>query len=216
MRYFLFCSFQKHVLSTLCLIGSLAMSTSASAVIINFDTDQAGNPYTGAGDHFVAAEYTGVIINDSDPTAGITYVNQINPLNVGTAISGYYVNIGAFDGVQTQLTLDFTTAVTEIGFDYANPTGNLSVWAYDSLDNLLDMSNYLGGDAFINQAGFDQFAGYVSVSGVGNISRLVIEPGSNQALIVDNLDFRPVPLPAALPLFAAGLVGMGLIRRRKS
>ena len=76
------------------------------------------------------------------------------------------------------------------------------------------MSNYVGGDAFINQAGFNQLAGHMSLSGVGNISRLVIEPGPNQALIVDNLNFRPVPLPAALPLFASGLLGLGLIRRR--
>ncbi len=216
MKNYTLFSVKKNLLTTLFCAGSLLMSSSASAVFINFDTDQAGTPYTGLVDRFIATEYDGVTINDSDPTTGITYVNLTNPRNVGTAISGYYINVGAFEGVQTQVVMDFSTAVTDISFDYATPRGDLSIWAYDSLDNLLDMSSYLGAGLFINQAGFDQRSGSVSLSGVGNISRLVIEPGTNQALILDNLDFRPVPLPAALPLFATGLIGLGLIRRRSN
>jgi len=202
------------LLSTFLLFNGLLLSGAASAAFINFDTDQAGTPYVGLSDSFVANEYNGVIINDSDPTVGSTYVNLINPANVGTSISGYYVNIGAFAGVQTRLTLDFTTAVSVVNFDFANPQGYLTVSAYDAANNLLGSSNYLGSNIFINQAGFNVLAGNVSISGLGNISKLIIEPNFNEALIFDNLSFRPVPIPAALPLFVSGLLGLGLIRRR--
>lgn len=192
----------------------LAVSSNASAAFIDFNTLQNGTPYTGLGDAFVAAEYAGVVINDSDPTAASTYVNQINPLNVGTAISGYYVNVGAFDGVQTQMTLDFTTSVTSVSFDFAAPLGVLSVQAYDGGGGSLGLFNYLGADTFINQAGFNVLAGHVDIAGIGNIASLVIEPNFNETLILDNLDFQPVPVPAALPLMLSGLLGLGLVRRR--
>lgn len=194
----------------------LAFSSNSGAAFINFDTLQNGTPYAGLGDAFVAAEYDGVVINDSDPSAGITYVNLINPENVGTAISGYYANIGAFSGVQTQVTLDFTTDVTSVAFDFANPQGYLTVYAFDGGGGSLGVFNYFGNSSFVNQAGFTYAngAGHVDVSGIGNIASLVIEPNFNEALIVDNLDFQPVPVPAALPLLISGLLGLGLVKRR--
>jgi len=206
----------KKTLVSVSLISGLALSSVASAAFIDFDTDQGGAPYVGPFDSFISTEYNGVIINDSDPTLNSTFVNLINPANVGTSISGYYANIGAFAGVQTQVTLDFTTAVSSVDFDFANAQGFLTVSAFNANNDLLDMSNYLGADAFINQAGFGISAGHVSLSGFGDISKLIIEPNFNEALILDNLGFRPVPLPAAFPLFTAGLIGLAFIRRRKT
>ena len=193
----------------------LVSVNSALADFIDFDTNQAGVPYAGLGDSFVSNEYNGVVINDSDPTFGLTYVNLTNPLNVGTAISGYYVNVGAFDGIQTQIVIDFTTSVSSVGFHFANPQGFLNVTPYDAGGVAMAPANFLGGDTFINQAGFDYLAGVASFSGIGNISKLVIEPNFNEALALDNLRFSPVPIPAALPLFATGLFGLGFLSRRK-
>lgn len=193
----------------------LASINAAYAVSIDFNTDQGGTPYVGLGDSFVANEYNGVIINDSDPVPGSTFVNETNPLNVGTDINGYYVNVGAFDNVQTQLTLDFTTPVTEVSFDFANPQGFLTITAFDVGGASLGNFVFLGNDIFINQAGANQGAGHVDIMGIGNIAALVIEPNFNEALILDNLNFSPVPIPAALPLFAAGLLGLSFIGRRK-
>jgi hypothetical protein len=192
----------------------LAISTSSNAAFIDFNTQQNGTPYVGLGGSFVAAEYNGVVINDSDITPGSTYVNQTNAANVGTAINGYYVNVGAFSGIQTQLTLDFTTAVTSVSFDFANPQGYLTVTAFDTGGGVLSVFNAFSTGVFINQAGFNQGSGHVDVSGLGNIGSLLIEPNFNEALIFDNLRFEPVPVPAALPLLLSGLIGLGMIKRR--
>ena len=211
-------SLVKHSFFSIVFVVGVGFSTAASAVSINFDTRQDGTPYVGLGESFPANEYNGVVINDSDPSTGFTFVNLINPVNVGTAISGYYVNIGAFDGTpQTQLTLDFTTVVTDASFDFANPTGALTVSAFDVSGASLGVFNFMGMDLFVNQAGFDQNAGHVDISGIGEIASLLIEPGLDQALIFDNLNFSPVPVPAAVWLFGSGLIGLvGLARRKKA
>ena len=214
--YKISCFRVKHAFFSIVFVVGIGFSSTASAVFIDFDTRQDGTPYTGLGDFFLANEYNGVVINDSDPTAGSTYVNLINPVNVGTAISGYYVNIGAFDVTpQTQLTLDFTTAVTDASFDFANPTGDLTVSAFDVSGASLGVFNFMGTDLFVNQAGFNQNAGHVGISGIGEIASLLIEPGLNQALIFDNLNFSPVPVPAAVWLFGSGLIGLIRVARRK-
>jgi len=84
-------------------LTSVMASFGASATVIDFDTDASGTPYSGIGDSFHASEYAplGVQINDSDPASGITFVNLINPVNVGTDISGYHVNVGAFAGISS-------------------------------------------------------------------------------------------------------------------
>ena len=207
----------KKVLSLLALTTGLILASinTAHAVFIDFDTDQAGIPYAGPGSSFVAGEYNGVVINDSDPAAGSTFVNLINPGNLGTDINGYYVNVGAFDGVQTQLTMDFTTHIESVAFNFANPQGFLTVTSFDGSGVAMAPVNYFGVGAFINQAGSTVTAGSVSINGIGNISKLVIEPNFNEALILDNLEFSPIPVPAALPLLASGLICLSLVGRRK-
>lgn len=62
-----------HLSMTFILISCLTFFNTASAVLIDFDTDQGGAPYVGLGDSFIANEYNGVIVNDSDPSAGSTF-----------------------------------------------------------------------------------------------------------------------------------------------
>ena len=204
-------------IQTLLCATILAMPLAASAATIDFNTDGGGVPFVGLSDSFAAAEYAGVLINDSDPSAGSSFVNLINPGNAGTSISGYYVNIGAFAGKATFADFNFTTAVSSVSFDFADATGLLSVLVFDGSNNIISSSITLGTDAFLNQAGFSIKAGSVAVSGAGNISRVVLLPNSNEALIVDNLAFTPVPVPAALPLLGGGLLTLlAGMRRRKA
>jgi hypothetical protein len=202
-------------IQTLFCAAVLAVPMAASAATIDFNTDGGGAPFVGASDSFVAAEYTGVTINDSDPAVGSSFVNLINPGNVGTSISGYYMNIGAFAGRATFADFKFSTSVSSVSFDFADATGLLSVLVFDDSDNIISSSITLGTDNFLNQAGFNIKAGSFAVSGVGNISRIVLVPNSNEALIVDNLAFTPVPVPAALPLLGGGLLSLLGMRRRK-
>jgi hypothetical protein len=196
---------------------ALAAGSGAHAAAINFDTNAAGNPYSSLSDSFAASEYAvlGVTLHDSDPVAGSTYVNLINPVNVGTAISGYYVNVGAFSGALTYLDLQFSVPVTSVAFDFATPSGQLGVFAFGADGKVLAGIPFVGTDSFVNQAGFNENAGHVSLAGFGPISRVLVNPSINEALIFDNLQYTPVPLPAAAWLFSAGLFGMVGIARRK-
>lgn len=201
---------------TLLCASVLAVPMAASAATINFNTDGGGVPFIGLGDSFAAAEYAGVVISDSDPAIGSSFVNLNNPANVGTSISGYYMNIGAFAGRATFADFKFTTSVSSVSFDFADAAGLLSVLVFDDSNNIISSSITLGTDNFFNQAGFVLSAGSYAVSGVGNISRIVLLPPSNNALIVDNLSFTPVPVPAALPLLGGGLLTLlAGMRRRK-
>ena len=207
----------KNFFISIVFVSSVGFSATASAIFIDFDTKQDGTSYSGLGGSFPANEYNGVVINDSDPGPGVTFVDQLNPLNVGTSISGYYVNVGAFDSTpQTQLTLDFTTVVSDVSFDFANPSGDLTVSVFDISGGSLGVFNYVGTDLFINQAGFNYGAGNVVISGIGDIASVLIEPAINQTLVIDNLNFSPVPIPAAVWLFGSGLIGLiGIARRKK-
>ena len=196
--------------------AALALPVVSNAAVIDFNTDGGGGPFVGLGDSFAAAEYAGVVINDSDPALGSTFVNLINPANVGTSISGYYINVGAFAGTATYVDFKFTTAVTSVSFDFADPNGVLTVLVFNSSNALIASPFLFGGNPFVNQAGFPVNAGSALLTGIGNISRIVLLPIPNEALIVDNLAFTPVPVPAALPLLGGGLLMLVARRRRQA
>jgi hypothetical protein len=198
---------------------AITFSTASQAVLINFDTRQNGTVFTGQSDSFGAAEYSGVAIQDSDPTSGSSFVNLSNPLNVGTSISGYYVNIGAFAGINpTSLTFIFGNQITSFSFDFATPSGDLSVSTFDSAGVLISQGSFLGSSSFINQAGFELAAGQVSLAGFTNVASVIIQANENQGLIVDNVNYTlaTVPLPASSALVLAGLLGFTALRKSRA
>jgi hypothetical protein len=201
-------------------LGFLAsFSNVVSAGVINFDTKQNGTPYSGAGSFFSSTEYSGVTITDSDPAVGSTFVDLSNPLNVSTPISGYYINVGVFAGITpTRVTLNFSSPVTFVGFDFANSIGALNVRVFDTGGMLLNNSSYAPSSTFFNPAGFNLAAGQITIAAFNNIGRVEIEPNGNQGLIIDNLNFKQasVPVPAPFALLCTGLLGLGFVSRRKS
>ena len=64
---------------TACTVVAFAAGTAAQAATINFNTDAAGNAYTGLGAFFAAGEYAalGVPLNDSDPATAWLFASGL-------------------------------------------------------------------------------------------------------------------------------------------
>jgi len=79
-----------------------------------------------------------------------------------------------------------------------------------------DTSNNLLGTIGTGSDGGFQFVGFESTGAL--IGRALIQDIklNSSVVTVDNLIVQPVPLPAALPLFASGLAGLGWLARRRN
>jgi hypothetical protein len=209
----------KHVLGVIITSGLMLGTTAANAVLLDFDTTQDGTPYTGLGDFFLADEYDGVLISTSESPTG-AFVNEVDAANEGTAISGYHVNVGSIAEVTTLLELDFTTPVDSMSFDYATPAAagdlQLTVSIYDNSGLIFEGLFPPPGDIFLSQTGATFYSGHLDFSGLGNITKVDLSI-HEATIMLDNLNFNPVPVPAAVWLFGSGLIGLiGIARRKRS
>jgi hypothetical protein len=214
---------KKQIISAVITTSLLQVATTADAVLINFDTRQDGTPYTGLSDSFLANEYDGVIINDSDAVAGSVFVNQVDPVNVGTAISGYHVMAGSNPNGATLLELSFTNPVDSVSFDYALPRNTFPIFV-----GIFDASGLIfsdpfgiinGGYPFISQTGTTFYGvhlefSYLDFPGLTKFTKLNLWSPST-AMMLDNLSITAVPVPATIWLFGSGLIGLIGFARRK-
>lgn len=191
-------------------------ASNASAGLIDFETDGAGAP---SGTSFPSAEYAGqgVVILDSDPSAASTFLNDTNPANVGTAIQGKYVNVGAFQNIPvTFVDLFFAPGISSFSFDWASGLADIVVSIFDPDDAPLGTFGDVADTDFVNGAGFTVPAGSVAFVGDTAIGRVRISDSveGNAGLIVDNLGFQQViPEPSAALLLGLGLALVGRRRR---
>ncbi|NNU16292.1 hypothetical protein HK107_08155 [Parvularcula sp. ZS-1/3] len=111
--------------------------------------------------------------------------------------------------------IDFTDAVAAVGMQIIDndfSTGRLSAYAADGslLETVIVPQVGEGGSAFwgIDATGLGSLIAYIIYDGPGN--------AAIDSTFFDDLSYRPgsaIPVPGALPLFAAGLL---FLRRRKA
>ncbi len=100
--------------------------------------------------------------------------------------------------------IDITTLTVDVGDNNNQNDGDSFVKAFFD-GNELSTFDFLAGQGNNNLQTAD-------FSGLGSIDRLEIHLESSGGIV--NLEFTPVPIPAALPMFLAGLAGLFAMRRK--
>ncbi len=195
-------------------ITILALGTVQADPILDFETDTHGNPTVAATD--VAGTYAslGVTFTSEDPTDATTptfgnFSGNIPGMGVIDFMKPILPN---YDAYSFNVTAVFDFDVTSVTVDtYAGDHTSAFMFALDAADNLL-ASVHTGPT---DLAGPNHlFAGPLSVSGVGNIRKIVWKAdASNSGIGIDNLrlndNIPSVPEPSGLAFFALGAVLLG-------
>ena len=165
--------------------------------------------FPGAGSVASVDSYAiGSLTFDGDP-GGRT--NDIALFGTGFLAGGTQALGANFLADSTIMFID--AGFTSVGFDLFSEfnDSDITISVFDSLDNMIAMTTLTVGGI-----GDGVFFG---VSAMTDIRRIVLDSLAGQGEIIDNIllgDASVIPLPGAVPLFLAGLAGLGATRRRKN
>lgn len=210
----------------LALVGVAALVLPAQASTVSTTVSAGG--ITGL------SGFAGANIDTFDDAVNATYTNPLTRGNTTYSVEsgGTYHIDNAFNGSFntggvnalhscdnfnctgsfTALTFTFSSVVSALGFHWG---GGDTVWhlsAYDSSHNLLD-----GFDLPLN--GISNAGDFVGILASG-IKYAVLTGNINDYIFVDDVStvrgqVSAVPLPAALPMFSAGVLMLGAMARRR-
>lgn len=190
-------------------VAVMTTAGTASAVLVDFDTLPGGGAVANNAD--LSNEYAAF---------GVTFELFENGVSVGPAfVTGDFEDVNGggqnlrnvVDGIFPQddanradvLRMTFLAPVRNLSFDH-NGIGDRTVFeAFDINGVLLE--------TFTSGGGTETFS-FLS-EGIARLDALQAFDDFNYA--IDNLQFSPVPLPAALPLLAGGLGLFGLMGWRR-
>ena len=105
---------------------------------------------------------------------------------------------------------DFATPVDAFAFNFGAHDFQWTLRGYGVADNLLETLVIAG-------IGGGSLGEYYGLSGGGYSYARLTAADPNDYILLDNFTYRvaAIPLPASLPLFLSGLVGLGLAARRR-
>ncbi len=222
---------------TMAILSSLLMAPLAQAEVLDFDGFAAGtiidDEYSSLGitisvENFGGGPDLGVVFDTANPTGGDTDLAGPFANDTLGALSPGKVLIIQERGPCNQFTCDvpddegsrpagailinFGGLVTLQSIDFfdveppeAGPGDDNRITLFDAAGVAMSL------DFFTPDTGGDNRWAQV-LFGIDGVSAIQINLGGSGA--IDNIAFQPVPIPAALPLFAAALAGLGFMRRR--
>lgn len=208
---------KKILLGAVALAASIAPATASAAVSISFDVAQAGYTPTPGVTQEVTNQFgsLGVIFRDQKtPGRGAT-LGQCGPGNGPVSFFGFGNDFPGCGDTRPDIDIDFVNPTNNLldgyttSFSIFNFDGLIKATAYDALNNVLGTTQ--------------TSAGLLSLSGIGNISRVNLVSLDNDPTTMDDLTFGDVvgvgavPEPAAWAMMLAGfgLVGSAMRRRSK-
>jgi hypothetical protein len=190
----------KKLLATIAILAFTATTTQAAVVSglsDNFDGETSGSNYAG----FV----------NWDITEGS--VDLVGP--------GYFAHLCREALGNSCVDLDGSTldaGVMTSKDDFAGGTYDVSFWISGNQRGGSDVVEFFFGDysEVFELASTDPWQLIErTISTIGGKVGFSAEGGDNIGPVVDDIAISAVPLPAALPLFGAALLGIGLLSRRK-
>ncbi|NKE47835.1 hypothetical protein HB662_23870 [Roseomonas frigidaquae] len=204
------------------LMATIALPLSAGATVINFDDQGITGPST-----FAAASPSPQTIVVPTADGNVTFEGGVVLANT-TALpanqTSLYGTAYFGNGLSNPITLTFENAITNFLIDVVN--GLTTPIEYTVADNLGNSSTFTLPS---NAAGGITTIGFAAAGTVVTVSS-VTAPTNIFDFFVDNITFNvpiecgpdgcttppvAVPVPAALPIFAMGLLGLGLVQRRR-
>ena len=111
-----------------------------------------------------------------------------------------------------KIIIDFDPAVTDLMGVTVDVGDNSNQSDGDSFAQAFFMGALIGSFDFLAGQG-DNNIQTADFSGLGSIDKLEINLASSGGIV--NLEFTPVPIPAALPMMFAGIAGLFAVARRK-
>jgi len=212
-------SFVKKSLIALAVAGTFASQANASPIGITYGG-------TGSGTNFENFDELALGLNSGTialPNLGATVTLHFNNSQIaqGNATNLYQTPfadstqyLATFGGGHSTFT--FNSPINYIGFTWGSVDPYNSISFYDASNNLIDT---IGGATIIAGAGLTAsdpgvngsvYANFTSATGIAKI----IMNSSINAFEVDNISVAQLPLPAALPMFGAALMGLGGFRKK--
>ena len=183
------------------MVLSVGIVSAANAAVIQYDL-------TGGSGNYPSIDFTmsGVTV-----TATATYNGFSNSANVSRDSHGLGVKNGHLDSSDIDgrwrndyLTLTFDNAVSLLGFNFGHDTSNDEFDLYvDGVNVVHNLETTGGWEVF-------SFGTYI-----GN-SFTVRASGWNDNFVLSGMRVETVPEPALFALMGFGLLGLGVMRRRRS
>ena len=204
--------------SQLLALAIFCMGTTFQAQAITLSFDDAGA--TGSAESFyshLGVTFSGGGLLADGSSGGMpgqpVFTSYNGESQIGTLTKD---SSGAYTDSFFDIWVDFSHDVFEVSGDYLGNLGvGSSVFAYDDMGNLLDSVVFSA--PFAGTTNDVGFIGSFSFSNATAIAELhMLADSASAATLLDNLTFRPVPVPAAVWLFGSGLLGLIGFARRKS